>query len=80
MPVLRKLESLIRAKDTSVHKVIAMLGWQVSDILMYNSLGETTTDTRPVGSITATVIFVRGDRTEMNNASRSFRMGAVLLC
>ena len=79
VPVLRKLESLIRAKDTSVHKVIAMLGWQVSDILMYNSLGETTTDTRPVGSITATVIFVRGDRTEMNNASRSFRMGAEMI-
>ena len=79
VPVLRKLESLIRAKDTSVHKVIAMLGWQVSDILMYNSLGETSTDSRPVGSITATVIFVRGDRTEMNNASRSFRMGAEMI-
>ncbi|MBR0174646.1 MAG: TldD/PmbA family protein, partial [Bacteroidales bacterium] len=72
-------ESLIRAKDSSVHKVIAMLSHQVSDILMYNSLGETTTDTRPVGSITVTVIFVRGGRTEMNNASRSFRMGAEMI-
>ncbi len=79
VPALRKLESLIRSKDTSVHKVIAMLSHQVSDILMYNSLGETATDTRPVGSITVTVIFVRGDRTEMNNASRSFRMGVEMI-
>ncbi len=79
VPALRRLENLIRTKDGSVHKVIAMLAWQVSDILMYNSLGETTTDTRPVGSITVTVIFVRGSRTEMNNASRSFRMGAEMI-
>ena len=79
VPVLRKLENQIRAKDSSVHKVIAMLAWQVSDILMYNSLGEITTDTRPVGSITATVIFVRGSQTEMNNASRSFRMGVEMI-
>ena len=79
VPVLRKLETLIRAKDTSVHKVIAMLAWQVSDILMYNSLGETTTDTRPVGSLSVTVIFVRGSQTEMNNASRSFRMGVEMI-
>ena len=79
VPVLRKLESLIRAKDSSVHKVIAMLSAQVSDIMMYNSLGELTTDTRPIGSITVTVIFVRADRTEMNNASRSFRAGAEMI-
>ena len=79
VPVLMKLESAIRAKDSSVHKVIAALSWQVSDILMYNSLDETTTDTRPVGSITVTVIFVRGGRTEMNNASRSFRSGVEMI-
>ena len=79
VPVLMKLESAIRAKDSSVHKVIAALSWQVSDILMYNSLDETTTDTRPVGSITATVIFVREGRTEMNNASRSFRAGVEMI-
>ena len=79
VPMLMKLESAIRAKDSSVHKVIAALSWQVSDILMYNSLDETTTDTRPVGSITATVIFVRGGRTEMNNASRSFRAGVEMI-
>ena len=79
VPVLQKLESLIRAKDSSVHKVIAMLGHQVSEIMMYNSLGELTFDTRPVGGITVTVIFVRGGRTEMNNASRSFRAGAEMI-
>ena len=79
VPVLQKLESLIRAKDSSVHKVIAMLGCQVSEIMMYNSLGELTTDTRPVGGITVTVIFVRGNKTEMNNASRSFRTGVEMI-
>ena len=79
VPVLQKLESLIRAKDGSVHKVIAMLSHQVSEIMMYNSLGELSTDTRPVGSISVTVIFVRGGRTEMNNASRSFRAGAEMI-
>ena len=79
VPILQKLETLIRAKDSSVHKVIAMLSSQVSDIMMYNSLGELTTDTRPIGSITVTVIFIRGGRTEMNNASRSFRAGSEMI-
>ena len=79
VPVLQKLESLIRAKDGSVHKVIAMLSHQVSEIMMYNSLGELSSDTRPVGSITVTAIFIRGGRTEMNNASRSFRAGAEMI-
>ena len=79
VPVLHKLESLIRGKDSSVHKVIAMLSHQVSEIMMYNSLGELTTDTRPAGSLSVTVVFVRNGRTEMNNASRSFRCGAEML-
>ena len=79
VPVLQKLEALIRAKDGSVHKVSAMLSHQVSDIMMYNSLGELTTDTRPLGSITVTVIFIRGGKTEMNNASRSFRTGVEMI-
>ena len=79
VPVLQKLETLIRARDSRVHKVIAALSFQVSDIMMYNSLGELSTDTRPVGSITITAIFVQGDQTEMNNASRSFRAGAEMI-
>ena len=79
VPALQKLESLIQAKDSSVHKVIAMLSQQVSEIMMYNSLGELSADTRPVGSISVTVIFIRGGRTEMNNASRSFRAGSEMI-
>ena len=79
VPVLQKLETMIRARDSRVHKVIAALSFQVSDIMMYNSLGELSTDTRPVGSITITAIFVQGERTEMNNASRSFRAGAEMI-
>lgn len=76
---LKKLESLIRAKDNRVHKVIAALNWQHSEILMYNSAEGFTADSRPLGSIAVTVIFVLNGRTEMNNASRSFRTGAEMI-
>jgi TldD protein len=79
VPALQKLESLIRARDARVHKVIAALSFQVSDVMMYNSLGELTADSRPVGSLTVTVVFIQGSRTEMNNASRSFRTGAEMI-
>ena len=79
VPVLEKIDALIRAKDSRADKVMAMLSWQVSDILMYNSLGELTTDTRPMGSISVTTVFQQGGRTEMTTASRSFRMGSEMI-
>ena len=79
VPVLERLEALIRAKDSRAHKVIAMLSFQVSDIMMYNSLGELTTDTRPLGSLSVTTIFLQNGRTEMTAASRSFRAGREML-
>ncbi len=79
VPKLEKLEHLIRRSDSRVVKVIASLSSQVSDILMYNSLGETTRDTRPLGSLSVSVIFRQGDRTETQSASRSYRGGAEIL-
>ena len=79
VPVLQAIESKIRAKDSRVHKVIASLAWQVSEILMYNSLGETVRDTRPLGSIVVTTVFVQGDKSEIGNASRSFSIGAEMI-
>ena len=50
VPLLRKLDSAIRAADTRVIKVVAGLSYSVSEILMYNSLGELTEDLRPLCS------------------------------
>ena len=79
VPVLRKLDSAIRSRDSRVVKVIAMLSSQTSEILMYNSLGELTCDTRPLGSLAATVVFSQGGQIENKTVSRSFRMGAEMI-
>ena len=79
LPMLQKLEALIRAKDPRVVKVIAMLSSQVSDILMFNSFEEMKYDTRPMGSLVASVVFTQNGSIETKSVSRSFRMGAELL-
>ncbi|MBR5073511.1 MAG: TldD/PmbA family protein [Bacteroidales bacterium] len=79
LPLLQKFESLIRAKDTRVVKVIAMLSSQVSDILTFNSFEEMKYDTRPMGSLVASVVFSQGGAIETKSVSRSFRMGAEML-
>ena len=79
VPFLQRIEAGIRARDSRVLKVVAILSYSVSDILMYNSLGEATSDHRPLGSISVQVIFRQGDRTENNTVSRSLRMGAEMI-
>lgn len=79
LPYLRKLEDEIRRRDSRVIKVIAMLSYEVSEVMMYNSLDELTCDTRPLGSISAQVICNQGDKTETLSASRSFRCGPEML-
>ena len=76
---LQELDRIIHSKDSRVHKVIATLSWTVSDILMYNSLGECTADSRPCGSVNVTTIFEQGGKTETTTASRSFRLGAEMI-
>ena len=75
LPGLNKLEALIRAKDSRVMKVIALLGYSVSDILMYNSLDELTSDLRPMASMSVQVVFQSKGSVQTKSASRSFRMG-----
>ena len=76
---LDKLEAAIRAKDTRIVKVMAMLSYQVTDVLMYNSFAEIKYDTRPLGSVSATVIFEAGGRRENKSVSKSFRCGVEML-
>ena len=79
IPFLRRLDSRIRAKDSRVIKVIAMLSYSVSEIMMYNSLGQFCSDTRPLGSISVTAVFKQGEAIEKNSVSKSLRAGSELL-
>jgi len=82
LPLLKDIEAAILAKAASiadpaikVSKVIAKLSSFESDIMMYNSLGELTYDSRPMGSIIAAAIFEKDGATEQKTSARSFRMG-----
>lgn len=79
LPFLKDLEKAIFAKDNRIIKVIIRLSDSVTDVLMYNSLSELTYETRPMGSVTATVVFQQGDKTENKSVSRSFRTGAEMI-
>ena len=79
LPFLQNLEKEIFSRDSRIIKVIARMSDSVSDVMMYNSLGELTCDTRPMGSVTATAVFEQDGKTENKTASRSYRMGAELI-
>ena len=79
LPFLKDLEKEIFSRDSRIIKVIARMSDSVSDVMMYNSLGELTCDTRPMGSVTATAVFQQNGKTENKTASRSFRIGAEFL-
>ncbi len=79
VPYMEKLQRKISAGDPRVLKVIVSLSSQVSDIMMYNSLGELTFDTRPMGTIAVSVVFGQDGKVENKTVSRSFRTGAEML-
>ena len=79
LPFLKSLETKIFSKDNRIVKVIVRLSKSVSDVMMYNSVGELTCDTRPMGSVTVTAVFSQDGKTENKTASRSFRTGAELI-
>ena len=76
---LQRLEAGIRSRDSRVLKVVATLSYSVSDVMMFNSLGELTSDHRPLGNLSVQVIFRQGEQTESNNVSRSLRAGAEMI-
>ena len=76
LPFMKDLEKKIISKDGRIVKVIIRLSDSVSDVMIYNSLGELTFETRPMGSLTVTAVFQQGNKTENKTVSRSFRIGA----
>lgn len=79
VPFLESVDKGIRSRDSRAIKVVAMLSHSVSEILMYNSLGEMSSDIRPLGSLSVTIVFKQGELTETKSVSRSLRMGAEML-
>ena len=79
LPFLQSLEKEIFSRDGRIAKVVVRLSNSVTDVMMFNSLGELTCDTRPMGSISASAVFVHDGRTENKSAARSFRTGAELI-
>lgn len=79
LPFLTDLEKTVTEKDSRIIKVIARLSDSVCDVLMYNSSGELTYDTRPMGSVSVSAVFQQDGRTETRSAARSFRIGAEMI-
>ena len=79
VPYMERLQQKISAADRRAIKVIVSLSDQVSDILMFNSLGELTFDTRPMGTIAVSVVFSQDGRIENKTVSRSYRKGSEML-
>ena len=79
VPYLYKLRDMVSARDSRIVKIQALLYSQVSDILMYNSLGELKYDTRPTGVLSVTAIFKQGDKIENKSVSRSYMTGTEML-
>ena len=79
LPFLQQLEADVKRRDARIVKVIANLAFQLSDILMYNSARELKWDSRPMGSVSLTVVFRQGEQSENKSVSRSFRCGAEML-
>ena len=79
LPFLKDLERAVSEKDERIVKVVIRLSDSVTDVLMYNSLEETTYDTRPLGSVTVSAVFQQDGKSENRTASRSFRYGAEMI-
>lgn len=75
VPFLKELEKEVMSKDNRIIKVVARLSDSVSDVMMFNALGELTYETRPMGSVSVGAVFSNGKISENKNAARSFRIG-----
>ena len=76
---IQDLETRIASKDRRIGKILIRASYSMSDVMMYNSLGELTYETRPMGSVTASAVFFSANDTRTKSSSRSFRMGSEML-
>lgn len=79
VPWMERLKEKIATKDPRAVKIIVSFSGQVSDILMFNSLGELTFETRPMGILSASVVFSQNGKIENKSTSRAYRAGTEML-
>ena len=79
LPVMERIDNEIRRREASTEKVMVIFSSQMRDLLMFNSYEELKYDTHPMGSISVSAVFCRGNRRETGTASRSFSMGAEMI-
>lgn len=72
---LTLLKESIHSKSSNVVNVIGRLSDVTTKVLFWNSLGECYTDLRPMASMSAVAIMVKGSRMENFYSTRSFREG-----
>ena len=77
--ILYSLDEKLRGADSRVLKVIAVLSYQTSDILIYNSYEELKYETRPMGTVAVSAILSDGTSVLNCHSSRSFRKGAEMI-
>jgi TldD protein len=76
---LEKLQEKISAKDKRIVKILAGVFYTVTDVLMYNSLDEVSSDTRPYGTAYASAVFMQDGQLETKSISRSYMRGSEML-
>lgn len=76
---LEKLQDRLLAKDKRIVKVLAGISYTLTDVLMYNSLGEMKCDYRPYGVAYASIVFAQGEKIETKSVSRGFLCGGEML-
>lgn len=74
--LLLRLDSVIRAADSRVVKVQGTISYSLSEIMMYNSFDELTSDIRPLCSLNVAVVYAQNGVIQTKTGSRSARMGA----
>ena len=79
VPFLKRIGEAITTREPRAIKVMATLSYSISHILMYNSLGELSSDTRPLGSLSVSAVFKQGERIEKQQAGLSFRQGSEMI-
>lgn len=78
--LLQSLDAKVRVADSRVIKVMAIVAYSISEVLMYNSLEELSTDIRPICSLNLSVVYSQNGVIQTKNASKSLRMGAEFFC
>ena len=74
--LLQHLDKKIREADSRVIKVMAVVSYSLSEIMMYNCLDELTTDIRPLCSLNISAVFSQNGTIQTKSASKSLRCGA----